>query len=60
MRKAIEAPKSIQYEIFYATSDNKWEIFSIDKAKKILDYKPSDNAGGVIKHNKAKSRKEAA
>ena len=44
VEKSINAPKNIKYETFYATSDNYWKIWSIDKAKKILNYKPEDSA----------------
>ena len=33
VEKAIEASSEIKYETFYATSDNFWKIWSIDKAK---------------------------
>ena len=42
---AIEAPDSIGNEIFAVTSDNKWKIFSIDKARTLLQYNPLDGAG---------------
>ena len=35
---SINAPEEIKYDTFYATSDNHWKIWSIDKAKKILGY----------------------
>ena len=42
---SINAPEEIKYDTFYATSDNHWKIWSIEKAKKILGYKPLDGAG---------------
>ena len=36
-RKSVEAPESLKYGVFYATSDNYWKIYNIEKAKKILD-----------------------
>ncbi len=42
---SINAPEEIKYDTFYATSDNHWKIWSIEKAKKILGYKPFDGAG---------------
>ena len=42
---SINADKNIKYDVFYATSDNHWKIWSIDKAKNILGYKPKDGAG---------------
>jgi nucleoside-diphosphate-sugar epimerase len=41
----IDAPPSLKYDVFYATSDNKWKIWSIEKAKKVLGYRPQDAAG---------------
>ncbi len=42
---SVNANEDIKYDIFYATSDNHWKIWSIDKAKNILGYKPEDGAG---------------
>jgi len=42
---SVNAGENIKYDIFYATSDNHWKIWSIDKAKNILGYKPEDGAG---------------
>ena len=42
---SINAPEEIKYDTFYATSDNYWKIWSIEKAKRILKYKPLDGAG---------------
>jgi nucleoside-diphosphate-sugar epimerase len=44
VEKSINASEKIKYETFYATSDNYWKIWSIDKAKKILNYQPQDSA----------------
>lgn len=44
IEKSIDASKSIKYETFYATSDNYWKIWSIEKAKKLLNYHPKDSA----------------
>jgi len=43
---AIDAPDSLRYAVTYVTSDNKWKIFSIDRAREILGYEPEDAAGG--------------
>jgi len=42
---SVNADENIKYDIFYAISDNHWKIWSIDKAKNILGYKPEDGAG---------------
>ncbi len=44
MELCIDAPKSYRYDIFNATSDNQWKIFSIEKIKNKLGYKPKDRA----------------
>ncbi|MCH7905974.1 MAG: NAD(P)-dependent oxidoreductase [Chloroflexi bacterium] len=43
--KAIDAPDSLRYAVTYVTSDNKWKIFSIDRARELLGYQPEDAAG---------------
>ena len=51
---SINAPDEIKYDTFYATSDNHWKIWSIDKAKKVLGYKPFDGAGSEFKEREAR------
>ena len=41
----VSAPESLDYDIFYATSDNTWKIFDISHAQKELGYQPQDRAG---------------
>jgi nucleoside-diphosphate-sugar epimerase len=45
VRKSLEAPDSLDYGVFYATSDNTWKIFDISRAKTVLGYAPEDRAG---------------
>ncbi len=45
MQRTIDAPDSLRYEVVYATSDNRWNIFSIDHAKEVLGYAPDDADG---------------
>ena len=35
----------LRYGIYYATSDNKWKIFDISRAKAELGYAPEDGSG---------------
>jgi nucleoside-diphosphate-sugar epimerase len=42
VRLAIETP--IAYGVYFATSDNAWKVFSIDKARRELGYAPEDGA----------------
>ena len=46
VQASIEAPDSLRYGVYYATSDNKWKIFDISRAKSELGYAPEDGAGG--------------
>ncbi|MFP6570263.1 MAG: NAD(P)-dependent oxidoreductase [Dehalococcoidia bacterium] len=43
--KAIDAPDSLRYAVTYVTSNNRWKIFSIDRAREVLGYEPRDAAG---------------
>ena len=45
VQRSIDAPDSLTNEVVYATSDNRWNIFSIEKAKRVLGYAPEDAAG---------------
>ncbi len=45
VQRSIDAPASLTYEVVYATSDNRWNIFSIDRARELLGYTPEDAAG---------------
>ena len=47
--RAIEAPASLKYTVVYATSDNHWKVFSLEKAKRELGYEPQDDAGPELK-----------
>ena len=35
----------VQYGVYFATSDNKWKIFDISRAREELGYQPEDGAG---------------
>ena len=48
----IKASNKIKYDTFYATSDNTWKIFNIEKAKQKLGYKPFNGAGSNFKLSK--------
>ena len=51
--KAVDAPDSLMYTVVFAMSDNYWNIFSLDKARKILGYEPQDNAGRHLNTDRA-------
>ena len=42
---ALDAPSSLKYGVYYATSDNMWKIWDISRAKSELGYAPDDSAG---------------
>jgi NAD+ dependent glucose-6-phosphate dehydrogenase len=48
VRRCIEAPPSLGYDVFYATSDNRWKIWSIARAQQRLGYRPEDRAGDTL------------
>ena len=43
--RCLAAPESLKYGIYYATSDNRWKIWDINRAKSELGYAPEDAAG---------------
>ncbi len=49
--KAVDAPTDLKYAVIYATSDNYWKIFSLDRARKLLGYEPQDDAGPELNPN---------
>ncbi len=44
-RLSLDAPDSLRYGVYYATSDNMWKIWDISRAKSELGYEPEDAAG---------------
>lgn len=45
----LEASESLGYTVINATSDNKWKIFSLDRAREVLGFKPTDDAAKKFK-----------
>lgn len=45
VRRCLEAPATLGYDVFYATSDNRWKIWSILRAQQRLGYQPEDGVG---------------
>ena len=43
--KAIDAPETLRYGIFTATSDNYWKVFSLEAARELVGFEPQDGAG---------------
>jgi nucleoside-diphosphate-sugar epimerase len=50
VRRSIEAPPSLRYDIFYGLSDNDYNWCSIEHAKEVLGYDPQDNAEDWYDH----------
>ena len=46
--KAVDAPDFLMYTVVFAMSNNYWNIFSLEKARKVLGYEPQDDAGKVL------------
>ena len=42
--RCIEAPDSLLYDIFFATSNNKWGYRDLDHVRQVLGYVPQDSA----------------
>lgn len=42
--RCIEAPDDLKYDIFLATSNNKWSYRDIDHPRQVLGYVPEDSA----------------
>lgn len=44
LTKCIEAPDDLKYDIFMATSDNKWSYRDLDHTREVLGYAPQDSS----------------
>jgi hypothetical protein len=44
VRKSLEAPESLTFDIFYGVSGNKWRFWDIEHPKQVIGYQPEDNA----------------
>ena len=43
--KAIDAPETVRYGVFIATSDNYWKVFSLEAARELVGFEAQDGAG---------------
>ena len=39
----LSAPDDVRYAIFYGVSNNKWRIWDIGEAQRLIGYEPLDN-----------------
>ena len=44
VRKSLEAPVSVRFDVVYGVSDNKWRFWDIGHARQAIGYQPADNA----------------
>jgi len=44
VRRAIDAPQSVRFDIFYSGSDNRWGVRDISHARKVLGFRPESSA----------------
>jgi len=44
VERAIEAPDSVRYGVFYGVSANTWRFWDIEDARESIGYSPADNA----------------
>ena len=45
LHRCIDAPEDLMYDIFMATSNNKWGYRDLEHPRKVLGYVPEDSAG---------------
>jgi uronate dehydrogenase len=44
VRCCIEAPLDLNFGVFYGVSANRWRIWDIDDARRLVGYEPEDDA----------------
>ena len=44
LQRCIDAPNNLKYDIFYATSNNRWGYRDLEHAREVLGYVPQDSA----------------
>jgi nucleoside-diphosphate-sugar epimerase len=44
LHKCIEAPEALKFDIFFATSRNKWSYRDLEHPRQVLGFKPQDSA----------------
>ena len=42
LRRAIDAPDDLEYEIVYATSNNRYGYRDLERAREVLGFVPQD------------------
>ena len=44
LQRCIEAPEDLKFDIFFATSNNKWGYRDLDHSRRVLGFEPRDSA----------------
>lgn len=44
LQKCIDAPEGLKYDVFFATSNNKWGYRDLEHPRQVLGYEPQDSA----------------
>jgi len=44
VRKSLQAPETLMFDIFYGVSRNKWRFWDIEHGEHVIGYDPKDNA----------------
>jgi len=44
IQRAVDAPPSVKFDIFYSGSDNRWGVRDISHAEEVLGFRPDDSA----------------
>ena len=44
LRRCIDAPDSLKYDIFFAVSNNRWNYRDLSHPKEVIGYEPQDSA----------------
>lgn len=47
IQKSIDAPSDLRFALVYAMSANKWSMWDLEPARRLLGYEPQDDAGEV-------------
>jgi hypothetical protein len=42
--RCLQAPASVRFDVFFATSDNRWNYRDLDHPKTVLGWTPLDHA----------------
>ena len=48
LHKCIEAPDDLMYDVFFATSNNKWGYRDMEHPREVLGFVPQDSADAFL------------